>query len=219
MPPTKKALFLPAEMRAEDNFCLLNFPDHRQCLWSKTSTKNLPKRWKNDSKFNKRYISHMNDLNGAFTSARSPFELKFEPLTGIGVYARKDLDPKADYKDVQNNLKGSYSAFEPKPEINWSLVSLSCSHRKRGRPGSEDSGQQVKKSTQTVALTGPINFINHACKVHSQVKFFQDHKPTSIKISIKKKIEAGEQVFMSYGRSFNGVKCLKCSARRIKVMN
>ena len=118
MPSTKAALFLPPEMRAEDNFRLSKYPDHRQCLWSMTSTQALPKRWKNDWKFNKRYSSHMNDLIQAFDSSSSPFELKFDPLTGIGVYTKKDLYPKKDSKLVQVLLKGSFSTFESNPQAN-----------------------------------------------------------------------------------------------------
>ena len=218
MPPTKAALFLPPEMRAEDNFRLSKYPDHRQCLWSMTSTQALPKRWKNNWKFNKRYSSHMNDLSQAFDSPSSPFELKFDPLTGIEVYAKKDVHPQRDYKLVQLLLKGSYSTFESNSQANWSMVSPSISHKKRGRPSSEESGKQVKKTQQTVALIGPINVINHACMKHSQVKFYQDFKSSnSVNIRIEKKIHTGDQVFMSYGRSFNGIKCLKCAARRNKV--
>ena len=94
----------------------------------------------------------MNDLSQAFDSPSSPFELKFDPLTGIGVYAKKDLHPQRDSKLVQLLLKGSYSTFESNPQANWSMVSLSIYHRKRGRPSSEDSGHQVKKSPKTVAF-------------------------------------------------------------------
>ena len=159
----------------------------------------------------------MNLLNEAFTSSTSPFELKFDTLTGIGVYARKDLSPKQDYKEVQKLLKGIYSTFQPKTETNWSMVPLSIPDKKRGRPQSEDSGRPSKNTLQHVSLIGPINFLNHACRKHSQVHFFPDYKSeiTSVKVSLDNKVHAGQQVFMSYGVGcFKGVKCLQCATAR-----
>ena len=221
MAPTKKDLFLPPTMRAEDNFRLSRFPDHQDCLWSNKSTKNPPKRYFHhgkwiDCKFKKPYVHHMGLLTSAFCSPRSPFQIKFDEMTGIGVYAKKDLSVRKHTNLVQSLSKGTYSTFDPKTKPTWSLVSLSIANSKRGRPKSEDTEKPLKKTRQTVSLLGPINFINHACMKHSQVKFFQDHSSKAVKVRMLKKIVSGQQVFMSYGSSFKGVKCLKCAAQRNK---
>ena len=119
MAPTKKDLFLPPTMRAEDNFRLSRFPDHQDCLWSNKSTKNPPKRYFHhgkwiDCKFKKAYEHHMGLLTSAFCSPRSLFQIKFDEMTGIGVYAKTDLSVKKHTNVVQSLLKGTYSTFDPK---------------------------------------------------------------------------------------------------------
>ena len=84
-------------------------------------------KWKrNCGKFRTGYKNHMNLLTtSAFCSPISPFQIKFDSITGIGVYAKKALTVKEHSNPVQSLLKGTYSTFQLKTNATWSLVSLS----------------------------------------------------------------------------------------------
>ena len=166
-----KQQYHPPEMCAEDNFRLSLFPDHRACLWSKNAVLTIPRSYKSNHQWLKKYDAHKKILNDSFLETSSLFKLHFDPQFGIGVFSNKTLaNTPGNNKMIQEVLHGNYSSFMS--DQTWSIVNLFPEKCARGGPKLQDVGKSPTK--RNLALLGPINFVNHSCTKHAHIKFFQD---------------------------------------------
>ncbi len=146
-----KPKYLP-QFRAEDNFRLTLFPNHRSCLWNPNASNSIPKEWtrtqgnNNRKKMDrKKYNDHLEVLNNAFVNANSPFELKFSDVDGIGVYCKRDISVK-EYKDSFSHLLSGFCQDRIEG-VHFSNALLLTNKRKRGRPSKDASTKTTNDTT------------------------------------------------------------------------
>ena len=128
-------------------------------------------------------------MNDEFCNENSPLELKYIDGAGLGVYAKTNLKKENDNKKLQSVLPGivNLRLFEG---VEWSNVLGKVT--KTG-PNNNGKRKEVKKN-----LLGPLDFVSHSCKGHSNCKLVGDHGSTNYWIKMEKSIKDGDQVVMSY---------------------
>ncbi len=204
----------PPPLRAEDNFRLSLFPDHRLCLWNVNANNVIPRSWsrnatKHEHKHHrKEYNDHLSILENAFLNEDSPFELKFTESDGIGVYCKVDISI-SEYNLKYKHIIIGFTMNKIPGSSNFSDASLLVKNRDVGRP---EKGKKHKR--KVYCLYGPISFVNHACNSkHATFNLRQDREQNPY-LSIKKNLKAGDQVTISYGPDYPNVRCNYCVAAR-----
>ena len=206
----------PPQLRAEDNFRLSLFPEHRLCLWNTDAKNIIPRSWsqkktKDTHKYHrKQYNDHLSILNAAFLSDDSPFELKYSDHEGIGVYCKRDITI-SEYNTNHRHLLIGFTMNQIDNSSHFSDVSLIMKKRELGRPKKDR-----KHTSKVFSLYGPISFVNHACQSkHATFNLRQDRNEDPV-LCIRKNLKEGDQVTISYGPNYPNVRCNYCWAARNK---
>ena len=173
-------------------------------LWSDVSTKN---KYKADRKS---YNDHLEILHNAFVNVESPFELKYSAIEGIGIYCKKDIT-KSDYNNTYKDFLIGFTMRPVDESIHFSLVELIVKKRTLGRPPKDGSNYK----SEVYSLYGPISFANHAChSKHATFSLRKNNDSEDLYLTIKKNLKKGDQVTISYGTAFRGVRCNYCKKSR-----
>ena len=207
----------PPVLRAEDNFRLTLFPNHRECLWNAAAENKIPRAWSKNSTKNehchsrKLFNDHMDILNNAFLNDDSPFELKYTEAEGIGVFCKKDISISEFNKEKYRDLLIGFTMDVVEGSTQFSEAQFLIKKHRLGRPPKE--GNQTKK---VYSLYGPISFVNHACQSkHATFNMWKDsHNDENIYLKMKKNLKKGAEVTISYGTDRNlGVRCKYCKKK------
>ena len=206
----------PPALRAEDNFRLALFPQQRSCLWNVEADNKIPRQWTDNGTKHKykadrkRYNDHLEVLSNTFLSEESPFELIFSEIEGIGIYCKKDIT-MSDYNNTYKKLLVGYTMRPVDESVHFSLVEMKVKKRTLGRPPKDGSNYK----SEVYSLYGPISFANHAChSKHATFSLRKNNDSEDLCLTINKNLKKGDQVTISYGNTFRGVRCNYCKRAR-----
>lgn len=206
----------PPALRAEDNFRLSLFPQHRNCLWKATADNIVPRSWSENSTKKKHahsrkiYNDHLEILNKAFMNSESPFELKYSETEGIGIYCKQDLTIK-EYNEKYKDLIVGFTTNIIEGSTHFSEVEIKIKKRRLGRPPKDK-----KQSNKIYSLYGPISFANHACQSkHASFNLRKNNESEDMFLKMNRNLKKGDQVTISYGFGrHSNVSCNYCKARK-----
>lgn len=186
-------------------------PEDTGCLWCPEKAGKVPRDWgRKRTKKGKVYLerskynSHMDLLESVFFDDESPFALKQTTNMGLGVFAKRKIEPQEFNATLSKKIVGFKTPYHYKDDSHSDaslMIRRNGKHHKKGE----------KREYEVRNVYGPLVFTNHACEDHAHCVLSQrKNGDPFMRMQPGKVVNKNEQLYLHYGNAYDNIECFVC---------